>query len=77
MTGHLTTSTDVYSFGIVLLELISGRLPLTYGSEIHTDKHISDWVRSKIPYIYLIYMLYTYVEGERGRGRERGLCWHE
>ena len=71
MTGHLTTPADVYSFGIVLLQLISGRPPIRPGS------FISHWVRSKIPYIYLIYMLYMYVEGERGRGRERGLCWHE
>lgn len=34
LTQKLTDKTDVYSFGIVLLELITGMFPIAYGKNI-------------------------------------------
>jgi len=43
VTNRLTTHSDVYSFGIVLLELISGRPPI-----IPKESYISNWVKSHV-----------------------------
>jgi serine/threonine-protein kinase PBS1 len=41
-TGKLTMRSDIYSFGVVLLELITGRR--AYDDTREHDKHLVDWV---------------------------------
>ncbi|RRT56483.1 hypothetical protein B296_00045039 [Ensete ventricosum] len=45
MTGHLLVKSDVYSYGVVLLELLSGRKPV-YMSESEGPENLVIWARS-------------------------------
>ncbi|XP_008783735.2 receptor-like serine/threonine-protein kinase ALE2 isoform X2 [Phoenix dactylifera] len=44
MTGHLLVKSDVYSYGVVLLELLSGRKPV-YMSQSQGPKNLVTWAR--------------------------------
>nr|XP_010918962.1 receptor-like serine/threonine-protein kinase ALE2 isoform X1 [Elaeis guineensis] len=44
MTGHLLVKSDVYSYGVVLLELLSGRKPV-YMSEPQGPENLVNWAR--------------------------------
>ena len=44
MRGHLTEKTDVYAFGIVALELVSGRKNSDVNLE-NEKKYFLEWVR--------------------------------
>jgi serine/threonine protein kinase len=50
MTGHLLVKSDVYSYGVVLLELLSGRKPVDY-SQPPGGENIVAWVSSYFHYI--------------------------
>lgn len=46
--GYLTDKADVFSFGVVVLELVSGESNTNYErKEAHTS--LLDWVRNKFP----------------------------
>jgi serine/threonine protein kinase len=44
MTGHLLVKSDVYSYGVVLLELLSGRKPVDM-SQPSGQENLVTWVR--------------------------------
>jgi serine/threonine protein kinase len=45
MTGHLLLKSDVYSYGVVLLELLTGRMPVDM-SQPSGQENLVTWVSS-------------------------------
>lgn len=45
MTGHLLVKSDVYSYGVVLLELLTGRKPVDM-SQPNGQENLVTWVRT-------------------------------
>lgn len=43
MRGHLTDKADVYSYGVVVLEIVSGRSNTTYRAK-EDSFYLLDWV---------------------------------
>lgn len=53
MTGHLLVKSDVYSYGVVLLELLTGRKPVDM-RQPSGEENLVTWVRAfSIPMLLL------------------------
>lgn len=55
-SGKLTDKSDVYSYGVVLLELITGRKPVDASQPIG-DESLVEWVSHIFPVTFLCLLL--------------------
>lgn len=42
--GHVSTKSDVFSFGVIILEIVTGRKNSVYSSETMVDQHLLSYV---------------------------------
>lgn len=59
MTGQLTDKSDVFSFGVMLLELISGKKAVIRNDTLHTARSLVDWVCA--PYYMFIHLVSFFI----------------
>lgn len=57
MTGHLLVKSDVYSYGVVLLELLTGRKPVDM-SQPSGQENLVTWVSGSTQINFLSLILY-------------------
>ncbi len=62
--GQLSTKVDVYSFGILLLEIISGRKAILQNAT--NNMYLVEWVRTfdylvLNPFIYIFYFYFYFI----------------
>lgn len=53
MHGHLSKAVDVFSFGVLVLELISGHRNYSFNLDVDAE-NLLDWVRSQSPTVLFI-----------------------
>lgn len=47
--GSITKKTDIWSFGVLILEILTGRFPENYLTQVHdTDTDLASWVNKMI-----------------------------
>ena len=62
MTGHLLVKSDVYSYGVVLLELLTGRKPVDM-SQPSGQENLVTWVSLIVKPIPCLFFLFKIIIG--------------
>ena len=66
-TGHLTSKCDVYGFGVVLIEILTGRGSMD-GRRLRGERNLVDWAR---PYLAVKRKVYQLVDPRLKRNYSR------